>query len=239
MSGILKAKDMTPEQWFRAHRVTASILTFCYILFIIVEMVNHKGNIDGFVLFRVVFYAVSTLLLYLNLHVNKFKKMGMIIYALSFVIVYGMSCTYNGIGVTVFAFPIALVFNVYMNSRVLLIGFLFATLLAGTKAGFFKGDGDYTSYNIMNTITMAYVAGIYSAVRVSNLLIRFDNENTKEIKEQVEYRTKVTNTTVEVVNQLDDTFKFILKEIESLKSVLSGCNQSINSIAELAIRYFY
>ena len=232
MLEILKAKDMTPEQWHRAHRVVASILTFCYLLFIVVEAINHKEDITGFVVFRIVFYALSTLLLYLNLHVNKTKKMGMIIYALSFIIVYGMVCTYNGIGVTVFAFPIALVFNVYMNSRALLIGFLFATLLAGVKAAFFKGDGDMVSYNVMNTITMAYVAGIYSAVRVSNLLIRFDKENMNKIEEQVEFRDKAAETISGVVSQLDDAFKFILQELDSIKSILSNCNNSIHNITD-------
>ena len=88
MNKIFKSQDLTPEQYHRCHNVMTVILTISYVLFIGIEFINNKNGIAEESLYRTIFYGVSTVLLYLNLTVNKYKKMGMLVYALSFIIVY-------------------------------------------------------------------------------------------------------------------------------------------------------
>ena len=216
---MFKSKEMTEEQWYSAHKVMALTLTLANILFIVVEIINHNGNNY---LLRLILYSVVTILLYVNLFVNKYKKLGMILFAVSYIITYGSAVLNNGIGVSVFAFTVSLGFIVYFNSRLILWGYLYTVLISLYKTFAYLREGNTDYFNIMLIISIAFLISMCISVRVLNVVIKFDEENTEVVLKSLKLREEIADSTKSVVGEIDGDFNNIINELNDVQNIVKN-----------------
>lgn len=232
LSNVFKSKKMTPEQYYSAHKVMAIAITLANILFIVVEFTNKNTNS----LWRIITYASFTALLYIVLLVFKHKKIGMILFALSYLITYTIAVLYNGIGVVTFAFAISLGFIVYFNSRVILYGYLYTIALCLFRLYTYEATGNRDYFNIMVIITIAFIISAFVCVRVLNLVIKFDMENTSTVLAALDKREEIANSTKTTVANIDAEFKSINEKLNNIKSITENSIATMdeaNSIASV------
>ena len=229
MGKFIKRKNLTPTQYRMANKTMVTILTLCYLLFILVENARLAERPHG--LFRIIIYGVFMAINVIMVKVKGEKKSTMIIMAISFLITYLLLVMNNGFITMVLAFPALIGFMLYMNSVVIGLGCFMTFVVCALKCGMLKGMGDIAGYNYGNLITMGFVLCIYGSQRAVSILYEFSEQDQEIIIKEAARRVEVAKVVNGIVGKLDESFKGIVDSLGEIKNSMSSADDAMNDIA--------
>ena len=174
----MKRQKLTPEQYGRANKVLMMALSVLYAMFIIIEFNNVKNTGLGTArIFRIALDMIAILATNIFVRINMQKKVAMVFMSANALVVYIVLVFGNGAGALVMVFPIILVFMIYLNARLIMIGSVSAFIVCIVRSAMFKSMGNIDGFNQSNVIVMGIIICIYSSWRAINLLITFSKED--------------------------------------------------------------
>ena len=231
-SGFLKRKNLTQQQYFRANKCMAFILTVCYLVDIGVEYINYTSDHNVIRFVRVgVFVA---LIIETNI-VNKLfgtKKIAMLCYAFSFVLGYALLVFGNSAVALTLVFPALIGFCLYLNVRLMMAGDAIALTIAVIRMVTVVSAGNTDVFNQYLLIIISLLVCVYGTYQALNLLIDFSKEDQSEIEKEALHREKVAITVSEIVGQLDEEFHNLMSSLSTITNTMGGVNSAIDGISQ-------
>lgn len=229
MGKYIKRKNLTPEQYKMANKTMVTILTICYILFIMVERARVAERPHGY--FRMIIYAAFIVGNLLFVKLKGTKKAAMLFMAITFLIAYLLIVMNNGVISMVLAFPALIGFMLYLNSVVVGLGCFMTFVICALKCGIAKGLGDITGYNYGNLITMGFVVCIYGSYMAIRILYEFSEQDREVIVKEAARRAEVANTVNGIVGKLDEDFKGIVGSLDEINTAMNSADEAMDGIA--------
>ncbi len=232
MGKLIKRKELTPEQYYRANKVMCVIMVICYVVFIGVEYSNigRTGDSDGAIR-RMITYGVFALLSIIVCKIWTKKKACMIALAGLFLIPYGILVFANGAIVIVLVFPVLIGLMIYLNSVVVGLGCIYAFVVCAVKCFLYKQAGDIEFYNYTNLITICFVVSVYGSYRAISLLINFSKEDQSIIQKEAEHRKEVASIVSSIVEKLNVDFTGMVENLQKVNTAMNSANIAMNSIS--------
>ena len=229
----MKRQNLTPEQYSRANRTMSIILTICYIIYIIVELMKFSkiGSITTSSIVRCGVYALIMVATWVVVKVLRTKKAAMLFMALSFLAAFTTLVFGNSAGVLLMATPAVIGFMIYLNARVVILGCICTVILAMVRSVLYKMGGDIPSYEFANISAMGLIVTTFGAWRANNLLITFSKENQEAIEKDALHRAEVAETVNTIVEKLDTDFHEVLDKLNSINEGMEATNHSMEQIA--------
>ncbi len=229
----MKEQKLTPEQYRRANRVLLLVLSVVYVLFIIIECNNLKNaSMTSARMIRIVLDVCAFISLNIFVRVKVDKKISMVFMSAEVLLVYALLVFGNGPGAMVMVFPIMLVFMIYLNGKLIFIGAISSFIICVIRSVMIKNAGDIQNFNEANVIVMGLVICIYSAWRAINLLITFTEEDKSVIQEKITEQEQVANIVSDIVENLNDNFLAVVKELEMINESMRNADCAIDNIAQ-------
>ena len=142
-------QHLNPSQYRRANRVMGMILVVSYLVYIIVEVMNAKGNLTSPVLMRCVAYGVSALISLVLATFFPHKKRTSYLIAAPYLIIFPIMIFGNGIVVLAMVFPVVIGFMVYLNVVPVAVGWVYVLIVGVIKVLSVKGDSVLFNYGIL------------------------------------------------------------------------------------------
>ena len=208
----MKKQTLTQQQYKRANQVMFFILAICYIFFIAIEVSNiskHGQSVMAFV--RCGIYAASIPLTGILVKVLGAKRMGTIVMASMYAIVYAVLVFGNGAGTLVMSFPAIIGFLIFLNESLVLAGSIITFVFSIIKCVLVYQANDTESLGFASVVILGSFVTIWCSRKAVRLLIAFSRENQAEIQKAAEQRAKVAVTVAGIVEKLDeDFFRLIL-----------------------------
>ena len=232
MGKYVKKKALTPDQYKRANKAMFIILTVCYILYMLVETKNF--SVEGaktFALVRCALYVIIVIAMVIARKLMGDKKICMIFFAVTFLIMYLLFVMNNGVSSLVLVFPALVGFMIYLNSNVVALGCLSSFLICAIRCFMFKSAGNIEWYNIANLITMGFVVCIYGSYKAIALLVDFSKEDQAVIEKEAKHREEVAVTVAGIVSKLDDDFHKVLDELDGINESMGVAHSAMDGIA--------
>ena len=229
---FMMRQKLTPEQYSRANRVLMMVLSVVYVIFIVIELNNVKSG--GMGVARGLRIALDVIAIVANnvfVRMKSDKKIAMIFMAMGVLLVYVPLVFGNGPGAMAMIFPIILVFMIYLNARLILIGAVASFVVFVIRAAIFKSTGDIESFNQSNVIVMGIIICIYGSWRAINLLITFSREDQKVIEDKVIEQEQVANTVSQIVGNLNNNFQNVVEELKGINESMESADNAIDNIA--------
>ena len=229
----MKRQNLTPEQYSRANRTMSIILTICYIIYIIVELMKFSkiGSITTLSIVRCGVYALIMVATWIVVKILRTKKAAMLFMALSFLAAFTTLVFGNSAGVLLMATPAVIGFMIYLNARVVILGCICTVILAMVRSVLYKMGGDIPSYEFANVSAMGLIVTTFGAWRANNLLITFSKENQEAIEKDALHRAEVAETVNTIVEKLDTDFHEVLDKLNSINEGMEATNHSMEQIA--------
>ena len=229
----MKRQNLTPEQYSRANRTMSIILTICYIIYIIVELMKFSkiGSITTSSIVRCGVYALIMVATWIVVKILRTKKAAMLFMALSFLAAFTALVFGNSAGVLLMATPAVIGFMIYLNARVVILGCICTVILAMVRSVLYKMGGDIPSYEFANISAMGLIVTTFGAWRANNLLITFSKENQEAIEKDALHRAEVAETVNTIVEKLDTDFHEVLDKLNSINEGMEATNHSMEQIA--------
>ena len=229
----MKRQNLTPEQYSRANRTMSIILTICYIIYIIVELMKFSkiGSITTSSIVRCGVYALIMVATWIVVKILRTKKAAMLFMALSFLAAFTTLVFGNSAGVLLMATPAVIGFMIYLNARVVILGCICTVILAMVRSVLYKMGGDIPSYEFANVSAMGLIVTTFGAWRANNLLITFSKENQEAIEKDALHRAEVAETVNTIVEKLDTDFHEVLDKLNSINEGMEATNHSMEQIA--------
>lgn len=231
-SGFLKRKNLTEQQYRRANKNMAFILTVCYLVYIAVEYSSYTSDPR---MVHIVKIGIFAALFVETLVVHKLftaRKRAMVCYSLSFVIGYGLLVFGDSPASLSLVFPAIIGFFLYLNVRLLMIGNAMALIMIIIRVGIAYSAGDKAilmQYVLLMVCYMVCVFGTYFAL---NLLIDFSREDQSELEREAEHREKVALTVAEIVGQLDKEFHELKESLETIEASMGDAHGAMDKISQ-------
>jgi len=229
----MKKQKLTPEQYIRANRTMSIILTICYVIYTIVEImkITKLESIPATCYVRIGVYVAMIVATLIVARVLKTKKAAMLFMAFSFLGTYTMLVFGNGAGTLIMAMPAVVGFTIYLNSPVVVIGSVCTVILAMTRSFMYKAGGDLPSYEFANISAMGLIVTTFGAWRAINLLVTFSRENTEAIEKEAIHRAEVAETVHTIVEKMDTDFHEVLEKLSNLNDEMETTSLSMEQIA--------
>lgn len=228
----MKRQNLTPEQYARTNKTMMIILTMCYIIFSVVEITNSKTTgMDMFRIFRIALYVAMIVIDAIAVRIWMQKKTAMLFLAISFLLPYTLLVFSNGVGTLTLAFPVLIGFMIYLNSRLVFLGCLYAFIACVVKAALERAAGNIDLFNLSNLTTMAYLIAIFGSYRAINLLIDFSKEDQEVIAKKAERSEEVARTISGIVETLDKDFHKVLDGLRGINDSMSTAHTAMDGIA--------
>lgn len=232
MGKFIKKKALTPEQYQRANKAMFIILAICYVLYMLVETKNFDiAEAKTFAMVRCVLYVAVIIVMFVMRKLKGDKKVCMIIYAVTFLLMYTLFVMNNGVSSLVLVFPALVGFMIYLNSNVVALGCISTILICAIRCFTFKSAGNIEWYNISNLITMGFVVCTYGSYKAIALLIDFSKEDQAVIEQEAKRREEVAVTVAGIVEKLDDDFHKVLDELGEINESMGVANSAMDGIA--------
>ena len=231
-SGFLKRKTLTEQQYLRANRNMAFILTVCYLVYMAVEYNAYVTDQRAMHFVKIGIFAV--LLIETNV-VKKLlgaKKTAMLCYSLSFVIGYGLLVFGDSPVALAMVFPAIIGFFLYLNVRLLMIGNAMAlTMIIIRVVVAYTSGNKYLGMQYL-LIMVCYIVCIVGTYYALNLLIDFSREDQHELEKEAEYREKVAATVAEIVSQLDKEFHDLKNSLVTIEKSMGSAHDAMDKISQ-------
>lgn len=230
MGKLIKRKDITPEQYKRANFTMLSILVVSYLVFIATEVINiGKTGLHTSVFVRCAVFGVALLANIIIYNIMAKSKKCMILFAILYLIAYGVFIFGNGVVVMVMVFPVLAGFMMYLNSVVVGLGAIGALIICGIKCLTVMGDKELFNYAIL--IIAGVVVFIYGIYRTILLLIEFGKEDQAVIVKEAEHRQEVANIVASIVDALNNDFNDIVNALETINKSMGSADLAMNEVS--------
>ncbi len=229
----MKKQKLTPEQYARANKNMSLILTVCYIIYMIVEIMKFS-KLESIPVMSIVRCAVYALMIVATIVVSKVlktKKAAMLFMAFSFLVTYTLLVFGNGAGTLVMSMPALIGFMIYLNGPVVVIGCIVTVIIAMVRSVLYKMGGDLPSYEFANISAMGFIVTTVGAWRAIGLLINFSKENQAVIEKEAAHRAEVAETVNTIVEKLDKDFHEVLEKLNNINEEMEVTNLSMEQIA--------
>lgn len=227
-----KKRLLTPQQYKRTNMAMFIILAMCYISYTVVDISNMmKAEVSMTGVFRCCIYLVMIPLYAVLYKLKGDKKITMIIYALSFLVVYGVLVFNNGVGTLALVFPALIGFMIYLNSVVVVLGCVVTFAICLIKS--FLVIDNSVIFGIANVITVSLFISILGSYRAISLLIDFNHEDMAVAKQEANHRAEVAKAVAQVTERLDNNFHHVMEELDTIgasmmqaHTVMAGIDES-------------
>ncbi len=228
----MKRQVLTKQQYKRANLVMFFILTICYVFFAIIEISNvMKFGQNAMAYVRCGIYAVTLVITGIVVKLLGTKKIGTIIMALIYAVVYAILVFGNGAGTLAMAFPAIVGFMVFLNEPLVLVGSVMAFIVSVLKYITLAQSGDAVARGFASVVVLASFMTIWCSRQAVRLLITFSQENQSEIKAAAEHREVVAKTVAGIVEKLDEDFNEVLVELDTINEAMNTTHDSMEEIA--------
>ena len=228
----MKRQKLTQDQYCRTNKVMYLIMVMSCILYTYIDYSNvQKGGSLSDSIPRCILYLSMIPILGIVMKLWKDKKLAMFLMAISYLIIYVAVVAGNGVGTLALAFPVLVGFMIYLNARVVVLGCVFTFLVCVVKSAAVRGAGDMVSFGFANVVTMALVISLFGVYRAINLLIDFDKENRSEVEAEANHRKEVAQKVEGIVEKLDDNFKTVMADLDSIGDAMSSAHLTMETVA--------
>lgn len=230
MGKIFQRKKLTPEQYQRANFTMCSILTVCYLVYILIEVINiGKNGMSNSLYGRCAVYAVALVTTVVTYLLTKRKKVCMVIFSVLFLAAYGTLIFGNGVVVIVMVFPVLAGMMSYLNTVVVLCGVAGTMIIAVIKCIMVMEDKVLFNYGIL--IVAGFILTAYASFIAMKLLTRFSKEDQDVIEKEAEHRLEVAKSINETVSKINEDFEDIVTSLESIDAAMDSADMAINEIS--------
>lgn len=232
MSKIIKRQTLTPDQYRRANRSMCLILAICYLVYIVVEIMNiGKFGMSTGLVIRCVLYGLMIIASVVAYRMMSDKKSCMIFLALTFLVSYATLVFGNGVVVITLAFPALIGFMIYLNSVLVGIGCIGAFAICIIKCVVVKLEGNTEYFNYGLLITAGLVVAIFGAISAICLLIDFSKEDRAVIEQEATHRAEVARIVAGIVGRLDTDFREMVDGLKEIDVAMESADLAMNDIS--------
>lgn len=226
----VKRKKLTPEQYRMANKTMFAILCVCYLLYILVELMNADGAVHNY--YRVLIYLVFITATAVVVKKKSDKKFAMLFMAYSFLIAYMLLVMNNGVVTMVMAFPALIGFMLYMNSTLIAAGCISVYLLCGLKSLIVLKNGDGAAFqqgSLIMTGFLVCICGSYMAIKI---LFEFSEQDREVITRESAHRQEIASAVVEIVEKIAEDFHEVLIGFDEMNDSMGTADEAMNSISD-------
>lgn len=226
-------QTLTQQQYKRANQVMFFILAICYIFFVAIEVSNitkHGQSVMPFV--RCGIYVAAILLTGIWVKVLGAKRMGTMMMAFLYAVVYAVLVFGNGAGTLVMSFPAIIGFLIFLNESLVLTGSILTFVFSIIKCVMLYQANDTESLGFASVVILGSFVTIWCSRKAVRLLIAFSRENQAEIQKAAEQREKVAVTVAGIVEKLDEDFNEVLSELTAINEAMNTAQASMDEIAK-------
>ena len=233
MERFMKKQSLNPDQYRRANRTMCLILAICYLVYIIVEVINiGKFGMSNGLIMRCVFYGIMLLVSVIAYKVLATRKSCMLVFAVTFLIAYGVLIFNNGVVVITMVFPALIGFMIYLNSTLVGIGCIGTLAICVVKCVMLRAAGDMELFNYGILITAGLIVAIVGAISAISLLIDFSKEDRAVIERDAAHRAEVAGIVAGIVDDLNTDFLEILDGLRELQSGMTSADAAVADISD-------
>lgn len=229
----MKRQVLTKQQYKRANKVMLFVLAICYVFFAIIEISNvmkHGSNTMAYV--RCGIYAAAIVMTGIIVKVLGTKRVGTILMAVVYAVVYPILVFGNGAGTLAMAFPAIIGFMVFLNEPLVLAGSVVTFIVSVIKYIILYKEGAQDARGFASVVVLASFLTIWCSRKAVRLLIAFSQENQSEIKKAAAHRETVAKTVAGIVETLDEDFNEVLVELSSINEAMNTAHDSMEEIAK-------
>ena len=229
----MKKQKLTPQQYRRANKVLMTALTVVYLIFVLVELNGtQKGTMGVMNYARMGIYVASAIAMHIFVRIKIEKKSAMFFMAILTLVDYTLLVLGNGPGAMAMVFPIVLVFMIYLNAPLVVIGLGSSFVICVIKAAMLKMAGDDLSFTHSNLIVMGIIVCFFGARLAINLIITFIQEDKKIIEDKAEEQARINGMVSELTDTLNKQFHGVVEELKCINESVEGADSIMNSIAD-------
>lgn len=226
---IVNRKNLTPEQYKMANKTMFIILAICYILYILIELINAKGRMHGY--YRIIIYLVFAIFSGITVKLKGDKKFAMLAMAITFLITYLLLVMNNGVISMVMAFPAFLGFMLYMNSILVSSGCILVYIIGSVKSFIVWSQGDSTAFQQASLILTSLFICIYGSYMAIKILFEFSEQDREIIVKEAARRQEVASAVASTVEKIADDFHEVLEGFDEIHGAMNSADQAMDEIA--------
>lgn len=232
MDKFIKRQSLNPDQYRRANGTMCLILAVCYLVYIVVEIINiGKFGMSTGLVVRCGLYGVSMLATIVIYKLMATKKACMLTFAVMYLISYAVLVFGNGVVVITLVFPALMGFMIYLNSVLVGLGCISALIICVIKCIILRGAGDMELFNYGLLIGVGLVVGTVGALSTIFRLIDFSKEDRAVIENEAAHRAEVAGVVGRIVGNLNADFMEIL---EGLREIQTGMNSADDAMTDIS-----
>ncbi|MDD6492011.1 MAG: hypothetical protein PUG54_07295, partial [Firmicutes bacterium] len=225
----VKKKKLTPEQYKMANKTMYIILDICYLLYIIVELMNADGRVHGY--FRIAIYLIFAIAGGVMIKAKGNKRSAMLFMAVTFLTAYLLLVLNNGITSMIMAFPALLGFMLYMNSVLITMGCIAVYIIDGIKCFMVWSKGDVAAFQQGSLVMMGFFICIYGSYMAIKILFEFSEQDREIIVKEAAHRREVASIVSETVEKIADEFHEVLTGFDEINEAMNSADDAMNNIA--------
>jgi len=230
----LVAKDLTPAQYKSANHILGLTIVVEMIFFIIIELQTKSQTANSLLPLpvRIGMYLALFIISAIFVKKNIEKKSAMIVLAVAFTLGYGLLIWTHRAPAMAFVFPTMLIMAVYLNAKLIFgacsVSFVFILM----RAIYFRSVGDRDEFSSMNLILMCTVLCAVLGMMSINKLIKFSKDDMDVINEKSAKQKAVADKVSSIVEELDESFKTLLFELDGMNTSISNGKNTIGAIVD-------
>ncbi len=233
MDKFIKRQSLNPEQYKRANRTMCLILAVCYLVYIIVEVMNiSKFGMSAGLVIRCALYAMMIPVTIVVCKLMSAKKACMLIFAVTFLITYAVLVFSNGVVVITLVFPVLIGFMIYLNSVLIGIGCISTFLICVVKCIILRASGDMELFNYGLLITAGLIVATFGAINAISRLIDFSKEDRAVIEKDAAHRAEVAGVVEGIVGNLNADFLEILDGLREIQTGMNSADAAVTDISD-------
>ncbi len=229
LSKYIKRKQLTPEQYRMANKKMYAILAICYLVYILIELMNLQGRTHGY--FRIAIYVIFAVVDLIVVKKNSDKKTAMLTMAVTFLITYLLLVMNNGVLSMVMVFPALLGFMLYMNSLLITLGCISAYIVGSLKSFIVWKMGDAQAFQQSSLILVSFFICIYGSYIAIKILYEFSEQDREIIVKEAAHRKEVAEAVSETVESIAEEFHELLVGFDEINTSMNSADDAMNDIA--------
>ena len=229
MGKIIKRKNLTPAQYIMANKTMATILIICYLVYIAVEY--KSWGIPSHGMFRMIIYTVFAIGTLIMVKKKGDKKAAMLFMAITFLIAYLLLVMNNSVTAMVLSLPALIGFMLYMNSVVVGLGCIMTIVICVAKCAMVSAMGDAASVQYGFLIVLSFLICVYGSNMAISILYEFSEMDREVIAKEAAHRAEVAKVVNGIVNKLNEDFKGIVANMDSINEAMGAADTAMDDIA--------
>jgi len=229
----LHRKELTPEQYHRANKLTATSITLVYIIFLILNFTSDNiPSLTSKLIYAgiyVAWYIMTAIIVKLNIT----KRSAMLTLAIGFELSYILLVLTTKAVSMLLIFPVLITITVYFNEVLYMFGALTSLVVMLTKSTIirFNGRGTAEDFSVINIALLGVIICIFGGLRALRLLVRISVEDTNAVAALLETQQEVSEQINEVATSVATDFEEVLVDLAEINTTVTNTTAAMNSIA--------